>query len=99
MSEERSSMEELDNVIILEDENGTPVSMEFLDLIEYEGEEYVVLYPCEEDDQDGEVIILQIAETDDPEEEAYVSVEDEKTLETVFAIFKERNKDFFNFAD
>ena len=98
MSEERG-MEELDNVIILEDEDGNPVSMEFLDLIEYEGEEYVVLYPCEEDEQDGEVVILQIAETDDPEEEAYVSTDDEETVNAVFELFKEKFKDQFNFAE
>lgn len=98
MSEERG-MEELDNVIILEDEEGNPVSMEFLDLIEYEGEEYVVLYPCEEEEQDGEVVILQIAETDDPEEEAYVSTDDEETVNAVFELFKEKFKDQFNFAE
>ena len=98
MSEERG-MEELDNVIILEDEDGNPVSMEFLDLIEYEGEEYVVLYPCEEEEQDGEVVILQIAETDDPEEEAYVSTDDEETVNAVFELFKEKFKDQFNFAE
>lgn len=98
MSEERG-MEELDNVIILEDEDGNPVSMEFLDLIEHEGEEYVVLYPCEEEEQDGEVVILQIAETDDPEEEAHVSTDDEKTVNAVFELFKEKFKDQFNFAE
>lgn len=98
MSEERG-MEELDNVIILEDEDGNPVSMEFLDLIEYEGEEYVVLYPCEEEEQDGEVIILRIVETDGPEEEAYVSTDDEETVNAVFELFKEKFKDQFNFAE
>ena len=33
--------EELDNIIILNDEDGNEVEFEFLDLIEYEGEEYV----------------------------------------------------------
>ena len=40
--------EELDNIIILNDEDGNEVEFEFLDLIEYEGEEYVVLLPVEE---------------------------------------------------
>lgn len=34
--------EELDNVIILNDEDGNEVKFEFLDLIEYSGEEYVI---------------------------------------------------------
>ena len=42
--------EELDNIIILNDEDGNEVEFEFLDLIEYEGEEYVVLLPVEEEE-------------------------------------------------
>ena len=32
--------EELDNIIILNDEDGNEVKFEFLDLIKYSGEEY-----------------------------------------------------------
>ena len=42
----------LDNIIVLNDENGEEVPFEFLDLIELEGEEYVVLLPVEEDEDD-----------------------------------------------
>ena len=100
MSEElRMNEEDISNIVMLEDENGNPVPMQFLDLIEYQGAEYVVFYPCNEEEQDGEVIILQILPGDDPEEEAYVSVEDEATLEAVFAIFKKKFKDHITFAD
>ena len=47
-NEENKSGEELDNVIILNDENGNEVQFEFLDLIEYDEEEYVVLLPVED---------------------------------------------------
>lgn len=47
-------------------------------------------------DSDGQVVILQLKEIDDETEE-YVGVENEFVLETVFALFKERNKDFFTF--
>ena len=50
--------EELDNIIVLNDENGEEIEFEFLDLIEYEGEEYVVLLPNDEDEDAGEVVIL-----------------------------------------
>lgn len=88
--------EDLDNKIILNDENGEEVPFEFLDLIEYESKEYVVLLPT--DDEDGEVVILEIEETDG-DEESYVSVDDEETLIKVFEIFKEKFKDEFNFVD
>ena len=41
--------EELDNIIVLNDENGDEIEFEFLDLIEYDGEEYVVLLPNDEE--------------------------------------------------
>ena len=92
--------EELDNVIILNDENGNEVSFEFLDLIEYENEEYVVLLPMDQGDaEEGEVVILKLEETESETEESYVSVDDEATLQAVFDIFKEKFKDDFDFTD
>lgn len=91
--------EELDNIIVLNDENGEEIEFEFLDLIEYEGEEYVVLLPNDEDDDAGEVVILKLEDSDSEDEESYVSVEDEDVLQNVFEIFKEKFKDEFNFID
>lgn len=85
-----------DNYIVLNDENGDEVQFEFLDLIEHDSKEYVVLLPTEDDD--GEVVILEIEETDG-DEESYVSVDDEGTLMQVFEIFKEKFKQEFNFRD
>lgn len=96
---EAHGMEEMDNVIILEDEEGNPFPVEVLGVVEYEGEEYAVFYPCDDTDQEGEVIILRIVETDGPEEEAYVSTDDEETVNAVFELFKEKFKDQFNFAE
>lgn len=92
--------EELDNIVVLNDEDGNEVEFEFLDLIEYEGEEYVVLLPNDEEDDDaGEVLILKLEDTDSEDEESYVSVEDEEVLNKVFEIFKEKFKDEFNFVE
>ncbi len=92
--------EELDNIIVLNDENGEEVEFEFLDLIDYEGEEYVVLLPIEEEEEDaGEVVILRVEDAGSEDEESYVSVEDDETLNKIFEIFKEKFKDDFNFID
>ena len=95
--------EELDNIIILNDENGNEVKFEFLDLVELDNEEYVVLLPysAEGEEDEGEVVILKVEDNDDEEseEESYVSVEDEETLNKVFEIFKEKFKDDFDFVD
>ena len=102
MDEENNGFdEEISNIIILNDENGEEIPFEFLDVIEYEGEEYVVLLPVEEEESEdlGEVVILKIEDTESEDEESYVSVDDEETLNTVFEMFKEKFKDEFNFVD
>ena len=94
--------EELDNIIILNDEEGNEVKFEFLDLIDLDNEEYVVLLPVAEngEEEEGEVVILKVEDTDeDSDEENYVSIEDEETLNKVFEIFKEKFKDDFDFVD
>ncbi len=90
-----------DNIIILNDEDGKETKFEFLDLINYDDEQYVVLLPTEEEsDEPGEVVILRIEDTDqDSDEESYVSVEDEEVLNKVFEIFKDKFKDEFDFVD
>lgn len=98
MNEEKNN-EELDNIIVLNDEEGNEAEFEFLDLIEFEGEEYVVLLPVEESDDAGEVVILKLEDTESEDEESYVSVDDEEVLNKVFEIFKEKFKDDFNFVD
>ena len=100
MDENNIPEEEVDNIIVLNDENGNEVKFEFLDLVELDGEEYVVLLPADEDEEEeGEVVILKVEDTDDEEEESYVSVDDEETLNKVFEMFKEKFKDEFNFVD
>ena len=91
--------EELSNIITLNDEDGKEVQFEFLDLIEYNSEEYVILLPVEETEEAGEVVILKVEHTESDEEESYVGVEDEEELNAVFAIFKDKFKDEFNFID
>ena len=104
MSEDLNNVpdaEEIDNIVILNDEDGNEVEFEFLDLIEFEGEQYVVLLPTDESEEDdaGEVVILKLEDTESEDEESYVSVDDEETLNSVFELFKEKFKDEFNFID
>ena len=93
--------DDMDNILLLSDEDGNDVQFEFLDLIDYDEEEYVVLLPVEEasEDEIGEVVILKVEPTESEEEESYVGVEDEEILNNVFEIFKEKFKDEFNYVD
>ena len=98
---ENENFDEMDNIVILNDEEGNEVTFEFLDLVELDDEEYVVLLPITEEgeEDEGEVVILKVEETEDEDDESYVSVEDETILNKVFEIFKERFKDEFDFVD
>ena len=92
--------EEENNIVVLKDEDGNDVKFEFLDLIEYNNDNYVVLLPAEESEDGDEVVILkEDKESETGDEEEYISVDDEDVLNKVFAIFKEKFKDEFNFED
>lgn len=88
--------EEEMNIITLTDENGVDTDFEYLDVIEYQGNEYLILAPA--DDESGEIVILLIEPVDE-ETENYLAVESEETMEAVFAIFKERYQDILTFED
>ena len=84
------------NIIVLTDDEGNDVEFEFLDTVEYDGDEYIILMENVEDND--EVIVLKIENLDD-ENENYVGGEDEVVLDAVFNIFKDRYKDEFTFTD
>ncbi len=87
--------EEESNIIVLEDDLGNEVEFEYLDVIEYEGVEYILLLPADDEEAD-EVLILKIVSLDD-ETESFEGIEDQVLLDTVFAIFKDKWKDEIDF--
>ncbi len=95
-NEELLQEEEQTSILTLTDENGEDVDFEYLDCIDYEGKEYLVLMPAEE--VATEIVILQV-EPIDEENENYLSVDDENVLNAVYDIFKERYKDILTFED
>ncbi|HCB94677.1 MAG: DUF1292 domain-containing protein [Ruminococcus bromii] len=96
MADEKN-IEEFENedaLITLVDDEGNEVEFEFLDVVEYEGEEYIVL--IENDEDADEVVILKINPIDDNTEE-YVSIDDEDLLQKLFDIFKKKYEGEINF--
>ena len=90
-----TTMDELDGIVTLMDEDGNELEYEFVDSSVFENAEYVVLLPVE--DVDCEAVILAV-ETDD-DVENYVAVDDEDILNGVYEIFKERFADQLDFID
>lgn len=95
MSLENTDYEEESNVIVLNDEDGNEIQFEFLDLIEYENDEYVVLIPPDDDS----VVILKVETDKDNDTENYVGIDDEELLIKLFEIFKSNNADIFDFDE
>ena len=82
------------SILTLTDENGEEMDFEYLDCIEYQGKEYLVLMPTESND----IVILEVQPVDE-ENENYLAVESEEILDAVYGIFKERYKDVLQFED
>ena len=96
MANEDLLNEEEISILSLTDEEGNEVEFELIDSVDYEGKEYLILLPPEE--EAAEVVILEVEPHADGTEN-YLTVDDEAVLNAVFAIFKERFQDFFTFDD
>ena len=96
MENENLIPEEEVSILTLTDENGADIDFEYLDCIEYQGKEYLILMPLE--DESNEIVILEVEPVDE-ENENYLAVSDEDVLDAVYAIFKERYADILTFED
>lgn len=96
MENEELLQEEETSILTLTDDKGNDTDFEYLDCVDYEGKEYLVLLPAEEDA--NEIVILEVEPVDE-ETENYVAVEDMDTLNAVYEIFKERYKDVLTFGE
>ena len=94
MANEELLQEEESSILTLTDEHGEDVNFEYLDCIEYNGVEYLVLMP----EDSNEIVILEVQPVDE-ENENYVAVENEDILDAVYEIFKQRYKDVLEFED
>ncbi len=92
--ENEELLQEEESILTLTDENGVETEFEYLDCIEYEGKEYLVLLPMESD----EIVILEVEPVDE-ENENYIAVESEDILDAVYEIFKARYQDVLQFED
>ena len=94
MSEKELENEEMD-VVVLTDDEGNDVEFEWLDTVEHNGNQYIVVIPTDEEAED--VVILRMEGNE--EEESFVGLDDEKEVNAVFEVFKEKNKENYEFID
>lgn len=93
--ENEQNLEETE-ILTLTDENGVDTDFEYLDCLTYNGKEYLILMPA--GDENTEIVILEIEPVDE-ENENYLAVEDEDTLNAVYDLFKEKYKGILTFED
>lgn len=96
-----------DDVLVLIDEDGEEKEFEYLDTIEMNDREYVVLIPPDEEtaenynysnDEESGVVIMRVIRGKDGED-SFESVDDEEELNSVFEEFKFRMEDDYEFVD
>lgn len=95
------SEEERDDIVVLVGEDGEEVEFEHIDTVELNGNEYVVLLPLEEEQENeevDEVIILKV-EHNEEGEDSFVTVDDEDELNEVFEEFKARMEEEYDFDE
>ena len=93
-------MDELENLVTVIDDNGNEHIFEELDRIETEdGKKYIALIPVydDENDEDGELIILKV--TEDNGDTVLEPIENEEEFDEIASAFEERLADFFEFEE
>ena len=90
------------DLVTVEDEDGVVHEFEQLDAIEYEGRRYVALLPHYDDpsqmlEDDGELIILEVQETEDGN--MLLPIEDDDLFDEIADIFEERLSEYYEIDD
>ena len=84
-----------DEVIVLTDEDGNELEFELCDTVEYEGKQYAVLLPADEESE--EVVIMEIQDDPDSDDTLFEMVEEEEIIDAVFNLFREQASDLYDF--
>lgn len=92
-------VEEENSIFEFVDEEGNVEKFEVLDFVEFEGNDYVVLLPVTDNEEDLMVHILEVVEELDSDYDTYLGIDDQDLVDKIYAVFMEKHKDDFNFVD
>ena len=79
------------NIITLTDQYCESVRFELLDIVEYEDQEFAVLYPADGGDDEPVHILRITSENLDLDEMEFEGLDDEDLINAVFDLFCKRN--------
>jgi len=74
-------MAEEDQIIETVDENGQVVKFELFDIVEVDEQEYALLLPVEEEEENEEIVLMKL--TKDGEEYLFETIDDDAEFEKV----------------
>ena len=80
-----------EDLLVLTDENGEELQFEVLDIMEHKGEEYIVLFPADGDEDEPVHILRVTSEALGSGEEQYEGLDDRELIETLYQQFCKRN--------
>lgn len=87
--------------LVLQDEQGDEVALEFLGLLDHDARSFGFFFPVDEESpalSSGEVVILEVMETDeDGQPESFELIDDEELALSAYEAFKEATKDLYRF--
>lgn len=89
------------DILTLVDEDGVEHEFEVADTLENEDKNYIALIPilADEEDDEGELVVLRVITDEETGEEFLEPIEDEEEFETIGDLFMERLKEEFDFAE
>lgn len=90
-------LEEDDDIVVLEDEDGNAVTFRFLELVTVDAKPYAILLPQDEDDEDAGVVIVEVVDLG-METEHYDAVTDDDLNERIFEQFRSEFREKYDFA-
>jgi len=94
---ENDMLQEDDDLVVLEDEDGNTVEFQFLELVTVDEKPYAVLMPTE-DDGEGGVVIVEVIDLGE-ESEHYDAVTDDDLNDRIYQQFKKEFGDKYEFED
>lgn len=80
-------MENNENTVVLTDEDGVETEFEVITALEVDGNEYYVLYPVDEENEE-DAVVLKLTTNEDGEE-MLTTIEDDDEFEKVAAAYEE----------
>ena len=81
--------EEVDGIISLVDDEGNEVQFAYVDMIEYNGENYAIMLPMEDGEVLEEAVVMLVQENEDGSDEL-TGIEDEVIVNAVIDLYNEK---------